>query len=164
MYQVLQDQLNRAKEDYKKFTDWHQEDVPPLMVGNQVWLSTQHHPLAQPSHKLDHQFLGFLVEAVISLVAYRLTLPARLQIHPVFQHTLLVPAVPASSHCTLELLPEPVLMQRLPEYELAHIADSHVCQGHMHYLEDMSWEDTKAFHAPQLVHQFHQQYLEKHEL
>lgn len=46
-------------------------DVPPLVVSNWVWLSIQHLPLVQPSHKLDHWFLGlFPVETAISLMVY----------------------------------------------------------------------------------------------
>lgn len=33
---VLQDQLNRAKEDCKRFSDQHQCDVPPLAASDRV--------------------------------------------------------------------------------------------------------------------------------
>ncbi|ETE70598.1 hypothetical protein L345_03595, partial [Ophiophagus hannah] len=72
-FSVLQDQLNRTKEDYMKFSDQHLGNVPPLAVSDRIWLSTQHLP-----SQLDNRFLSpFLVEAIVNPVAYRSTLPYR---------------------------------------------------------------------------------------
>lgn len=113
--------------------------------------TTTHRPCSecQVSDGSDlHCFLGpFPVELVINPVAYCLTLPTWMCIHPVF-------------HWSLLML---VLVQGQLEYEVVLIVESRVFRECLQYLvdwkgygpEDMFWEDANAVHAPRLVLWFH---------
>lgn len=130
---MLQDQLNNTKEDYKKFSDWHQWSVPPFTVGNLVWLSTWHLLSVHPSWKLDHQFLGpFPIEAVINSVVYSLILSAWFWVHPDFHQS----AASASPQQTVDLLLMPILVQGQPEFKVECIVESHFWRGCLQYLVD----------------------------
>ncbi|KAK9395590.1 PEG10: Retrotransposon-derived protein PEG10 [Crotalus adamanteus] len=124
VYQVVRHQLEKAKEDYKRFADRHWQDVPLLSVGDRVWLFTQHLPTARPSKNLDHCYLGpFMVEVVINLVAQ--------------------PAPP---------LPGPATSHGDMEYEVDSIQDSRRLRGQFHCL--VAWKGATDVHAPRLVCDF----------
>uniref|UniRef100_A0A8C6XG21 ribonuclease H n=1 Tax=Naja naja TaxID=35670 RepID=A0A8C6XG21_NAJNA len=94
--QLVRQHLIQAKEDYKRYADRSRWVTPPLAVGDRVWLSTKHLPADRPVKKLAHRFVGpNPIEAVINPVAYRLTLPRSMKIHPVFHRSLLVPEAPS---------------------------------------------------------------------
>jgi hypothetical protein len=77
--------------------------------GDKVLLLTKNLRLQTPSRKLTAQYISpFVVEENISSQAYRLTLPAHLQIHPVFHTLLLKPYIHQEGEP--ELLPGPVVL------------------------------------------------------
>ncbi|KAM3854145.1 uncharacterized protein M6D78_019368 [Vipera latastei] len=168
IHRLVRRQLEKAKADYKRFADRSRRDTPPLSVGDRVWLSTRNLPSTRPARKLDHRYLGpFPVEAVINPVAYRLTLPRSLRVHPVFHRSLLVPEQPACPLRQAEPPPSgPGDGDSTPEYEVASIRDSRWLKGRFQYLiewkgygpEDFTWEDATAVHAPALVTAFHEQF------
>lgn len=87
--------LAAAQQRQKASEDRHRRDVE-FEVGQLVRLSTAHLNLrgAGPAHKLRDKFIGpFPIVAKINPVAYRLELPATMQIHPVFHISLLRPHV-----------------------------------------------------------------------
>ncbi|ETE61034.1 Retrotransposon-derived protein PEG10, partial [Ophiophagus hannah] len=145
MHHMVQDQLERAKEDFAdwhRFADWHHCDVLPLGVGDWVWLSTWYLPTPRPSKKLDHRYLGpFLDEAVINPVAFCLSV-------------LLTRPLPP---------PGLIAPQGEAEYKVDSIRDSCQLRGQFKYLvawksygpEDFIWVDAADVHAPCLVHDFH---------
>ncbi|XP_070795472.1 uncharacterized protein, partial [Pituophis catenifer annectens] len=160
--QLVRRQLIRAKKDYKRFADRARRATPPLEVGDRVWLSTKHLPTDRPVRKLAQRFIGpFPIEAVINPVAYRLTLPRSMRLHPVFHRSLLVPEAPAS-HLRRPPTPAPPATADEDDastYEVDSIRDSRWLKGRFQYLiawkgygpEDFTWVDASAVQAPDLV-------------
>ncbi|KAK9395746.1 hypothetical protein NXF25_019107 [Crotalus adamanteus] len=115
----------------------------------------------------NQEIRPFPIEAVINPVAYHLTLPRSMRVHPVFRRSLLVPEQPA---CPLRRAKPPPPEQRdgdsAPEYEIASIRDSRWVKGRFQYLiewkgygpEEFTWEDASTVHAPALVTAFHEQF------
>ncbi|KAK9399666.1 PEG10: Retrotransposon-derived protein PEG10 [Crotalus adamanteus] len=168
IHRLVQRQLEKVKADYKRFADRSRRDTPPLSVGDRVWLSTRNLPSTRPTKKLDHRYVGpFPIEAVINPVAYRLTLPRSMWVHPVFHRSLLVPEQLA---CPLRRAEPPPPEQRdgdsAPEYQVVSIRDSCWVKGRFQYLiewkgygpEEFTWEDASTVHAPALVTTFHEQF------
>ncbi|KAK9395649.1 hypothetical protein NXF25_019010 [Crotalus adamanteus] len=154
IHRLVQQQLEKAKADYKSFADRLRRDTPLLTVGDRVRLSTRNLPSTWPAKKLDHRYVGpFPIEAVINPVTYRLTLPRSLR--------------PA---CPLRRAKPPPLEQQdgdsAPKYEVASIQDSHWVKGRCQYLiewkgyrpEEFTWEDLTTIHASALVTAFHEQF------
>ncbi|ETE59080.1 Ty3b-i, partial [Ophiophagus hannah] len=136
MHQMVQDQLKRAKEDYKCFADRHCHDVPPLVIGNRVWLSTRY----LPTIRGGDQSCGFL------------PLPAT--DHSVFHRSLLVPVLADSPHRPAPPPLGPVAPQGEAEYE-------YLMAWKGYGPEDFTWVDATDVHAPRLVHDFHTQFPQR---
>jgi hypothetical protein len=82
--------LQAAQQRQKRIADSHRVDVQ-FAVGEQVLLSTKNLSLKmQGSNKLLPRFIGpFKITQQVNAVAYRLDLPAVLQIHPIFHVNML---------------------------------------------------------------------------
>ncbi|XP_061449381.1 chromo domain-containing protein cec-1-like [Rhineura floridana] len=167
---VLKEQLEQAKNTYKRFADHHRQPGPPLKVGDRVWLSTKFLRSQWPSHKLEARNAGpFRITQQINPVAFRLQLPASFRIHPVFHRSLLTPALPPHPLSSKPLPPPPIQVNGEEEFEVAQILDSRRHRGRLQYLidwqgyspEERSWEDATQVHAPRLVQRFHQRYPDK---
>ena len=93
IHQRTAQELELARERAASQANRHRRELT-FAVGDMVRLSTQHLVLgSQPSAKLRDRFVGpFPIEAVISPVAYRLTLPPSFsRVHPVFHVSRLLP-------------------------------------------------------------------------
>ena len=97
-------------------------------------------------------------------LAYKLELPAQVQIHPVFHVSLLEPyhesTLPGHVHAT----PQPIAVEGEPEYEVAQILDSKIERWRLKYLvdwvgygpEERTWEPVENMvHAADAVADFH---------
>jgi hypothetical protein len=87
------DNLALAKKRQEEYTNRERRELI-FKEGDRVLLSAKHIILAsqvkRPSKKLQPRFIGpYRIEKVVSPVAYRLTLPATVRIHPVFHVSLL---------------------------------------------------------------------------
>ena len=85
---MLQDQaakaIQSAQNSQKQYADKKQREIT-FKEGDQVLLSSANLNLSIPSRKLGPKFIGpFAIAKVISSVAYQLTLPTTMTIHPVF--------------------------------------------------------------------------------
>ena len=83
-------QLEPAQQRQKTFADQHRREQS-FATGQKVWLSTEHLKLPPGQiRKLANKRLGpFDIIERVGSVAYRLRLPRRLNIHPVFHVSLL---------------------------------------------------------------------------
>uniref|UniRef100_A0A803TQ29 Gypsy retrotransposon integrase-like protein 1 n=1 Tax=Anolis carolinensis TaxID=28377 RepID=A0A803TQ29_ANOCA len=167
--QLLLQQLDQAKEDYKRHADKHRQPGPEIKVGERVFLSTRFLPSHRPCRKLDARFIGpYPVVAQLNPVTFKLQLPRSMRIHPVFHRSLLLPADGVRPD-TDQPAPPPVLMNGEEEFEVEDILDSRFHRRRLQYLidwvgfgpEERSWEDASTVHAPDLTRRFHQTYPAK---
>ena len=135
---VMDDALNRAKEHLAKaqarqrtFADQHRKESE-FQVGEKVWLSTAN--LRMPSgitRKFAHKRIGpYEILQKISPVAYKLKLPRRLRIHPVFHIGLLAPQKVDPEHPPEPVRPPPLEEFNEPNiYEVERILDQTTQRG-----------------------------------
>jgi hypothetical protein len=104
-----------------------------FQVGDFVLLSTAHlhmdNQTDRPSRKLQARFVGpFQVEAAISPVAYRLSLPATMKIHPVLHISQLKQhkTNPPEFSTRIQEPPPPVANNDHIEYEVEKILDKRI--------------------------------------
>ena len=118
-FQKLQEVMQQAQEDYKRFYDRGRKDCPAFEVGEKVWLSATNLKLPVPSRKLGPRFIGpFEIRRKINPVAFELALPESYRVHPVFHASLLKPVVPDPFNGREELPPPPVEIEGEKEFEL----------------------------------------------
>uniref|UniRef100_A0A803SPZ4 Gypsy retrotransposon integrase-like protein 1 n=1 Tax=Anolis carolinensis TaxID=28377 RepID=A0A803SPZ4_ANOCA len=167
--ELLHQQLDQAKEDYKRHADSHRQPGPEIKVGDRVWLSTRFLPSHRPCRKLDARFIGpYTVVAHLNPVTFKLQLPRSMRIHPVFHRSLLLPADGVRPD-VYQLPPAPTLVDGEEEFEVQDILDSRIHRRRLQYLidwvgygpEERSWEDASTVHAPDLVQRFHRTYPSK---
>ena len=88
---LLKENLNKAKETYKKYADKKRMDPPKFEIGDKVWL-LKGISSKNRKKKLSNQFLGpFKIIKKVSNLAYELDLPQKMRCHPVFHVSLLEP-------------------------------------------------------------------------
>uniref|UniRef100_A0A803TJ20 Gypsy retrotransposon integrase-like protein 1 n=1 Tax=Anolis carolinensis TaxID=28377 RepID=A0A803TJ20_ANOCA len=167
--ELLHQQLDQAKEDYKRHADRHRQPGPEIKVGDQVWLSTRFLPSHRPCRKLDARFIGpYTVVAQLNPVTFKLQLPRSMRIHPVLHRSLLLPAdgvLPDANRPP----PAPTMVDGEEEFEVQDILDSRIHRRRLQYMidwvgygpEERSWEDASTVHAPDLVQRFHRTYPAK---
>jgi hypothetical protein len=88
---VCKEACTRAAESMNRYYDLHRTDKS-FNVGDQVWLDTRHIRTRRACKKLDQKYAGpYEILERIGLNAYRLNLPETLDIHRVFNVSLLRP-------------------------------------------------------------------------
>ena len=106
----------------KHFADKKRRDEPVYSPGNLVLLSTRHLRMRDVPAKLQRCFVGpFRIESQISRVAYKLTLLAQWQIHPVFHSSLLKPWQQSSWSCPIATPPPVFEVAQGPVYRVERI-------------------------------------------
>jgi hypothetical protein len=95
---TLVENLHKAQADYAKFynrkvkTHLDLADQPLYSVGDKVWLNSRDITTSRPAKKLDHKLLGpFEIIEKISDLAYRLDLPATMDVNNTFHVSKLEP-------------------------------------------------------------------------
>jgi hypothetical protein len=119
---------------------------PTFKEGDKVFLLRKNIKTKRPSRKLDHVRIGpFEIEKQVGPVNFKLRLPEKMRIHPVFHVSLLEPAPhDALLETDIEVEPE-------HEFEVEQILDKKKINGQWKYLvkwegyppEDNTWEPRK---------------------
>jgi len=133
--------------------------------GDQVWLEASNLKLPYHTLKLAPRCQGpFCISKVISLVAYRLTLPLSWCIHDVFHASLLLPYRETAVCRPNFTCPPPNLIGDEEEYKVEAIVN-HRRHGHWHQLHlikwkgypssDNMWKTAEDVHAEDLLKGYH---------
>jgi hypothetical protein len=112
-------------------------------IGDLVLLSTKNLRQRRPSKKLSHRFIGpFRVLEPIGTQAYRLALPMKWKVHPVFHVSYLEPYYQGIQSELNEEMPPPELVNDQEEYEVEEILDQKLRKGEKRYLVKWKgWSD-----------------------
>ena len=167
IYQQVKENLEQAQRKYKEFYDAKHKETPPFKVGDMVWLSRRNISTTRPSTKLDYKRLGpFKITKVVgdSKLAFKLDLPPRMKIHPVFHASLLEPYHKNTIPGRTQPPAPPVIVDGEEEWEVDRVLDSRIHRGRLEYY--VSWKDygpadngwEPAAHldnSPEEVAQFH---------
>ena len=166
----LQTTLEKTIEDQERYANEHRAEVPPIQVGDLVWLNAKNLSSGRPSKKLDFKQVGpFEVKRVLSEVAFELRLPPWLRSHPVFHASLLEKAKINQFSKRREPEPPAILVENEEEYQVEEVLDSRLSYGRLQYLIDWEgyppsercWVNVEDVHAPKMIEMFHTKYPEK---
>ena len=170
LHSRLRENLCHAQATYKEYHDRYAKEPPSFKVGDKVWLNRKNIRTNRPSQKLDFKRLGpFPIEAIVgeSKIAYRLTLPHQMRIHPVFHVSLLEPYHQSHLPGRQQPEPPPIEVEGQPEFEVKEILDSKVSNGQLLYYVDWEgygptgrqWEPAEHLqHSPEVVAAYHKRY------
>lgn len=147
----------------KSYYDNKRSVTPTFQKGERVYLrrrtmgETQYNiKTKRPSQKLDSVKIGpYEIEAKLERDNYRLKLPERMKIHPIFHISLL----------TKTKNPTNDQDEILEEYEVSEILDKRKRNGLTEYLvkwegydsEDNTWEPTSNLNCPDVVRRYESQ-------
>ena len=131
----IQQELSFVTERMTKYANQRRIGGPILKEGDKVYLLRRNIKTTRPSNKLDHKKIGpFQISEKLSDTNYKLSLPQKMRIHPVFHISLLEPAPQnARLDTTTKLEDTP------PEYEVEQILDSRQGKNRTEYL--VKWKD-----------------------
>jgi chromodomain-containing protein len=110
----------------------------------------------RPSSKFEYKKLGpFTIEAKLNYDNYRLKLPERMKIHPIFHVSLLEKTESSETTENLEAYDE-------QEYEAEKVIDKRLKKGEVEYLinwkgyesSDNSWEKVTNLFCPEKIQEF----------
>jgi len=94
-------------------------------VGDQVWLCTTSIRTCQPSQKLSQKKIRpYTITKIINRNAYKLNLPANIQVWPVFNINQLKPYIPSLPGQPLPMLPNPKVLDNELEWKVNTIIDT----------------------------------------
>src|SRR6202022_299736 len=139
IYKRIKENLQQAQAKYKEFYDANHKESPPFQVGDLVWLSRRNITTSRPSAKLDYKRLGpYKILGVVgeSKMAFKLDLPPRMKIHPVFHAPLLKPYHANTIPGRVQPPPPAVTVEDVLEYEVKAVLDSRVRNNKLKYFVD----------------------------
>lgn len=90
LHAELRTELEFVRERMKRYYDQKRSEGPTFSEGDMVYLSTKNIETKRPSKKLDFKYLGpFKILKKLSDSTYKLDLPPKVKLHPVFNVSLL---------------------------------------------------------------------------
>ncbi|CCM06935.1 uncharacterized protein FIBRA_09249 [Fibroporia radiculosa] len=118
----IQSSIRLAEETVKKR---NKEKFVEYTPGQKVWLEATNLKGLHPKAKLGPKCYGpFTIDQKLSSVVYRLKLPPKWKIHPVFHAGLLYPYLETAMHRKNYLQPPPELIKNQEEFKIKRIIDS----------------------------------------
>ena len=170
IHESLRQQLTLAQHKYKQSYDAHIKEAPAFKIGDLVWLSRRNITTTRPSQKLDYKRLGpFRISEIVgeSKSAFKLELPARMRIHPVFHVSLLTPYHANTIPGRTQPPPPPIIVDGFEEFEVEEILDSRIHYNKLQYFVDWkgyksderTWEPAECLNnAKDAINRFHTRY------
>ena len=106
----------------------------PFKLGEKVWLDGKNLKIGYPTRKFAPKREGpFKITEVMGPVTYRLKLPPKWKIHPVFHATLLTPFKETTTHGPNFLQPPPDLIKGEEHYEVEAIVGHKIIRNIRHF-------------------------------
>ena len=165
LHTEIQSALRLSQERIKEYYDNRHEKAPKIEEGSMVWLDAKNITTTAPSKKLADKKLGpYKVLKKVSLLDYKLELPPKFNIHPVFHVGLLYPHETDKIEGRTPEPPPPIEVEGEEEYEIEKLIDARIWRNQKQYLvkwkdypdSDNSWEPLKNItHADQAIAEFH---------
>lgn len=162
----LKGEIRWAQFIQKDAANAHRVPAPNYQVGNKVWLTSKNFKTKRPSNKLDWKSIGpYEVQKVISPYGYELRRANTMQLHPVFDVSLLSPLIthPVPGQATPP--PPPVEIDNETEWEVESLLETRrrgrQLQCLVKYTGDYTptWQPASdVANSPELVAQFHPRY------
>jgi len=159
----VQRDLAWTKEAMKYYYDNKRRPAPTLREGERVYIrrrtsgsQTFNIRTGRQAQKMDCVKIGpYKIAEVLPKDNYKIELPERIRIHPVFHISLLDPTENPETENQDEIL---------GEYEVERILNKRVRGGKTEYLirwkhfkaEDDTWEPTAHLHCPEKVHDYNE--------
>ena len=128
LHRTLHEQIAAAQKHYQGPADKCWTPPPPLQIGSQVFVKSNHIRTTHLTRKLAEKYLGpFEVIAKPSRQVYTLLLPQHLHsIHPVFHISQLEPHMPSSIPNQTQPPPPLITIEGELEYKISEVLDSKV--------------------------------------
>ena len=125
IHEEAQSALVKAKEEMKRYADYHKGELLKYQVGDKVWLETDHLKLTQPLKKLSEKHIGpYPIAEIKSSNTIQLKLPCSIKIHPVVNISHVCPYRPSRIPQQSAPKPPPIEIEGEFEYEVKQILDS----------------------------------------
>ena len=148
----------------KWYYDQHKDSVP-FKVGDLVLLKGRDLKIRQSSAKLSAKNYGpYEIVEKVGDVDFRLALPPKNKVHPVFHSSKLIPYHTDEIGDRNPSKPDPIEVEGHDEYEVEHVLDSRINRGYIQYLvkwkgydvSDATWEPVRHIkHMKDLLNAFH---------
>ena len=165
LHDEIQSALKLSQERIKGYYDNQHTETLNIEEGSLVWLDAKNVTTTAPSKKLADRRLGpYKVLKKISPLNYKLELPPKLRIHPVFHVGLLYPHKPDKIKGRTPEPPPPIEVEGEEEYEVEKLIDARLWRNQKQYLvkwldypdSDNSWEPLKNLtHSEDAITNFH---------
>ncbi len=133
-----------------------------------MWLNRKNIVTRRPSRKLDHHpIVPYKIVKVVSPWAYKLELPAEIEIHPVQHVSYLNPVDEDLFPGQRAPPPPPVQVNGEEEWYVDEILDSRMCRRRLEYLvkwtgyEKEDWRPAESLNKLEAVDNFHRCYSNK---
>ena len=166
IHEEAQAALTKAKEEMKRYADYHRGNPPQYQTGQKVWLETENLNIQRPSKKLSEKRIGPYPIVDVKLTnAVQFKLPRSIKIHPVVNVSHVRPYIEPHIPQQTTIAPPPVEIKGEFEYEVEQILDSRLYRGKLQYLvkwlgyteEHNTWEPADNLeHAQEAIDLFHQ--------
>jgi len=161
VHQEVKLDIDWTKRITKQYYDQHRNDGQKIQVNDRVYIRRRtsgdknyNIKTKREKQKLDCVRIGpYPVEAKLANDNFRITLPPRMRIHPIF-HISLLSKTDNPTSATGENI--------IGEYEVERILAKRNKQGKTEYLiqwkdygsEDNTWEPTENLHCPDMIREF----------
>jgi hypothetical protein len=168
IHDFSKNEMTFTQDHQQEYANKHWLPAPAYCPGDLVWLNTKNLRMNRPSWKLDYKCHGpFPVIKEVGKYAYELELPPTMDVHPVLHVSLLEPIrgdpVPGQRLPP----PEPIIIDREPEYEVEDIVDSHIFRCRLQYLikwrgwDVLTWEQATEVNRLKAIDNFYAQHPNK---